>query len=265
MDFDFKVAGHRLTKLTNCQSYSLFKRSSNTVTDLQHNVTLMLNMWRLRTYDFMHKNVFSHNPIKVQYLRNCPPSIGMYSKSDSGLRYCKFYSCPWCWNRKCCYRVFKKTETVLNNFPSIKLYMFFKEQTYPKNLYKKSPQLLTERCSQINNLCKKLTRRSSVKGGAAHSYIEPSLDGFNVITKLLIATTKTVELSEDLLFKFSSTSPSKVASSFGSYPLSFVKRGIAIKGFSYFLSNIPKHHRRLVLFGAFYGKGGNNHVRRSQP
>jgi hypothetical protein len=261
MDADFKVSGHRLTKLTNAQSYSLFKRPSNNVFDLQKNINLMLSVWRLRTYDFMSKGVFKSNPVKVQYLRNCPPSLGFYSGYSSGLRYCKFYSCPWCWNRRYCSNIFKKIDRTAKTYQDVKFYMFVKEESYSKKDYKKAPKLLTARCENVNILCRKLIRRLSVKGGAAHSYLEPSLDGFNLVTKLTLATTKPVEFDESFVFKFCSVNCSKLSSNFGSYPLSFVKRGIALKGFSYFLSNIPKNHRRLVLFGSFYGKKEKKHVR----
>lgn len=251
MDVDFVIQTYRLTAMNCCKSVGLF-RSVYDFASLQKKIDKIETIWRLRTYDFMSKKVFEHNPTRVQYLRNCIPSLGNYGKSVKGLQLCRFYSCPWCWNRKYCGNVFKILSKHKTEYPQTKFYYFKYEKFYPKTQYKNCLKLIKTAANQTTALNKKLTRRLSVLGGASLVYLEPKQDGFNIIVKLIVSAKKPVQLENSFTPIMVSSNCSRVSFNFGKYPFAMLNRKNITKGFVFFLKGINKSIRRTSYYGKLY-------------
>jgi hypothetical protein len=254
MDADFKVVSFRLHNLSVCKAKALLKLKTFDLTEIQSRVKQLTHWWRVRTYDFMRFKVFEHNPLRVQYLRNCLPSVGLLEKSSLQFRKCLSYACPWCWNRRYCEIPYKVISKYVKENKTAVCQYYVKTIDYPKSKYAKASKLFKEQSEQAIVLCRKLTRRKSVDGGMCHTYLEPAAEGFKVITKLIVSSQSLLNLDDSFVFQFSSTSARKLCSYFGYYPFSLLRRNFGSKGFCLFLKNMPKGNRKFLRFGKFYGK-----------
>lgn len=251
MDHNFIVSSFNVGNYSKAQCLCLFKKNCSTLEQFQNSVSKLLSYWRFKSCYFLEQDIFSKNPVKVQYLRNCPPGVAKYEFAET-LRYCKFYVCPWCWNRKFCASVFKKIKSIRKEIPGANFFVYEKIDFFKKSFYVNSSKLVCDQADQTIALCKKLTRRNGVKGGAANTYLEPTIDGFNVVSKLIICLTKQTTVPEDFVFKTKSKSATKLSYAFGSYPFSFLKKASASKNFCRFLTNFPKKKKKFIKFGCFY-------------
>lgn len=251
MDIDFVIKTYKLTELNRCKSVGLFHVNYD-FAGLQKKIDKLLTVWRIRTYDFMRKGVFEHNLVRVQYLRNCIPSLGYYGSELNGIRYCRFYSCPWCWNRRYCGNLFKKLLDHKRKYSETKFYYFKFEKEYLKNQYKHSIKLIKEKCQEIIELNRKLTRRVSVLGGVSMVYLEPKQNGFKIVAKLLVSSKKLIELDSSFSPMMVSSNCSKIVVRFGSYPFAMLNRKNMTKGFAFFVKNINKKIRRTGCYGKLY-------------
>ncbi len=265
MDVPFKVAFSRNTLSYRCACFALFKKLCPDTQSLQLAVNKLMGLWRMRTADLIKRGTFEHNPIRVQYCRNCPPSVGNPSSSLRQANTCKFYACPWCWNRMYCITIYKKLSKVLSADKNLKIYSYQLSNKYDITQYKNSNEHLKTNSKQSSVIINRLRRRTCVKGGAALHYFQPAVDGFEIITKLIVVASKPVELNHPFVFKFISRNPVKIASYFGSYPYYLIKRGISSKGLALFVRSLNRGTRRLIKFGVFINKRGNNDLRRPQP
>ena len=252
MDVAFKVLEYKPSLLSLCKTKSLFNKEVKTLTKLQSKIDKFLKAWRLRTYTYMAKGVFEHNPLRVQYLRNCVPSLGLYNKDVYLFRPCFFYTCPWCWNRRFCGKVYKKLFNALQNNINLTLYLFEKEQEFGKEIFKDAVALIKENQTKGIVLSNKLRRRTCVYGGFNFTYLVPTVKGFKVISRILVASTKVVNEVSDYKFCFKSRKPFFVACMFGAYPYSFLNLKLTTKRFCKFLKVIPKSLRRFSSYGVMY-------------
>ena len=252
MDVDFTVLSYYQSRLNLCKCFCLFKNNLKTTDEIKQKVCKLLKVWRFSTYKLMHKKVFEHNPVRVQYLRNCPPSIGKLN-IDQTFRVCKFYSCPWCWSRRYGGKTLNILKQHLQNNKDTKLYYFIKETNFSKNDYKKSPDLFKKQSTELIGVCRKLTRRNSVLGGMSFTFLEPNDTGFKIVTRLIVSSKKNLTLPEYVL-KYKSVDCLRVAYRFGNYPYNFVRPTLSLKGLSFFLRNKNKAVKSSIFFGNFMNR-----------
>jgi len=252
MDVAFKVLEYKPTPLSFCKTKSLFNKGVKTLTKLQPKIDKLLKVWRLRTYTYIAKGVFEHNPLRVQYLRNCVPSLGLYNKEAYLLRPCFFYTCPWCWNRRFCGKVYKKLFNALQNNINLTFYLFEKKEEFSKERFKDAVALIRENQTKGVVLSNKLRRRTCVHGGFNFTYLVPTVEGFKVISKILVASTNTIGGISGYSFCFKSNKPFSMACLFGAYPYAFLNLKLTTKRFCKFLKVIPKSLRRFSSYGVMY-------------
>jgi hypothetical protein len=250
VDHTFKVKSFNVNNYSNAQCLCLFKKSCKNLFQFEESLNKLLNYWRLKSYSFVDRGLFARNPVKVQYLRNCPPGVASYDVSEQ-LRYCKFYACPWCWNRKFCAGVFKKIKQAKKEIDTLDFLIYEKISFFNKSDYKKSINLVFDQVDLSIGLCKKFIRRNCVKGGITNTYLEPAPSGFKVVSKILICVTKFVDPPDGFELSLKSKSATKLAYNFGSYPFCFLKES-ATKGFCYFITHMPKKRKKFTSFGLFY-------------
>jgi hypothetical protein len=180
------------------------------------------------------------------------PSLGHYDSKAYFFRPCFFYTCPWCWNRRFCGKVYKKLFNALQNNINLTFYLFEKEQEFGKEIFKDAVALIKENQTKGVVLSNKLRRRTCVHGGFNFTYLVPTVKGFKVISRILVASTKVVNEVSDYKFCFKSRKPFFVACMFGAYPYAFLNLKLTTKRFCKFLKLIPKSLRRLSGYGVMY-------------
>lgn len=256
MDINFKVMSFRVHGLSVCKAKALLKVKTFGLSEIKNRVEQLTRWWRVRTYDFLKHKVFEHNPLRVQYLRNCLPSIGLLKKDHYEIRRCYSYACPWCWNRRYCEVPYKILHRYFRNNNDKLCQYYVRVCEYPKVKYAKAPSLYRDHCQQAIAFCRKLTRRKNVDGGLCHTYLEPCLDGFKIVTKLIVSSKEpvTFDPSFSFSFQFASASARKLSLYFGNYPFALLKRNLGSKGLCMFLKNMPKGNRKFLRFGKLYGK-----------
>jgi hypothetical protein len=251
MDAEFKLKSFKRNAYFRCKSVSLFKKTVKTKQELKLNLGKVITLWRIKTYKLMKYGMFSDNPVRVQYLRNCPPSIGKFEKTKDSLRSCKFYSCPWCWLRKYSSGVLKRMLKV-DNFM---FYSMYKKVRYENKDVRNSVKLYREALQDASALSRKLTRRKNVVGGFSLVYFEPAKDGFSLVTRLLIASpSESFVPLEEFTPNLASRNKVRAAFVFGFYPFNFLSSKVGAKKLVYFIKNKTKYDKGFKAFGVFYGK-----------
>lgn len=251
MDAEFKVKSFKRNAFFRCKSISLFKKAVRTKHELRSSIYKIITLWRIKTYKLMKYGMFADNPVRVQYLRNCPPSLGKFENSDVKLRPCKFYSCPWCWLRK-------YSSTVLRRALGVDSYMFYslyKKVRHTNKEVKNCISLYREALQSASVLSKKLARRKSIVGGFSLVYFEPAKEGFSLVTRFLIASpSETFTPLEGFTPNLASRNKVRAAFVFGFYPFNFLSSKVGTKKLVYFIKNKTKYDKGFKSFGVFYGK-----------
>ena len=93
MDVNFKVNGFLLTKRNSCKCFSLFRTVPSDLKTLNKKINTIVKLWRYRTKELSDKNVIS-NHVKIQCMRNCPPSIGRYAGKKNKTKILCFLQLP---------------------------------------------------------------------------------------------------------------------------------------------------------------------------
>lgn len=253
MDVEFKLASFRRSAFFRCKSVTLFKKTMRSKKELRSGLTRILSLWRVKTYRLMKYGMFTDKPVRVQYLRNCPPSLGKFDKTNEQLRPCKFYSCPWCWSRRYAADVLKR---ILKSDSHI-FYSMYHKARYSNKSVKNCIKLYKEALQAAVVISKKLTRRKHIKGGFSLVYFEPSRGGFSLVTRFLIASdSEAFEPLENFTPNLASRNKVRAAFVFGLYPFNFLNANSGTKKLVYFLKRKTKHDRGFKSFGEFYGSGG---------
>jgi hypothetical protein len=253
MDVDFKVDGFLLTKRNSCKCSSLFRTVPSDLKTLNRKINTIVKLWRYRTKELSDKNVIS-NHVKIQCMRNCPPSIGRYSGKKTKLRFCVFYSCPWCWNRRYCEKVFKSLKEHIKENSQTKLYYLVKIKKYNKTFYDSAPQIYYSSCKAMATLRTKLTRRKNILGGFITCYLIPSNEGFKVITKAIVSSKKIIKPIDDFKLFGKTKSNYRAAVAFGRYPTVFLKQQTDDDMFINFLGRQVARTRKFISFGQLYNR-----------
>ena len=247
MDVDFNVINYYPSVINLCKCFCLFKNNYKDLSQIKEKTYKLLKIWRLATYRLMDRKVFEHNPVRVQYLRNCPPSLGQLN-IDQTFRLCKFYSCPWCWSRRYGVKTFKKLKDHITANTDTRFYYFTKESKYIKKNYANSPVLFKTQCFDAVTLCRKLTRRNSVLGGMCFTFLEPQDSGFKIVTRLLVSSKKRIDVA-GFTTQYETIDPLRLAYRFGSYPYNLIRPTLNLKGLAYFIKNKNKAIKSSIFFG----------------
>lgn len=252
MDVKFKLNGYVFTNRNECKTISLFGRPCRSIKELSAKTKLFLKFWRGVTYELSNNGLTNESYVRLQCLRNCPPSVGRFSNKQK-LRFCKFYSCPWCWNRKYCGNLFLKLRALSKETPGLKFYLF-KHSSLTQNF-----EDYIDLIKHTNNIVLKVKRRRGVIGGVSLCFFSPVDQSDNVLIKsnLLIASTFPLKnlpdsyiLDYDL--SFSATSCNRTAREFGKYPDIFLKKQ-AYKTSQVFIEFLKKDRMRVKHF-VWFGK-----------
>lgn len=254
MDVEFKLVSFKKTAAFMCKAVSLFKRPIRTKQSLEEHVSKVLTFWRVKTYKLAKYGMFSTNPVRIQYLRNCPPSVGLYKYSAKTNR-CQFYSCPWCWTRTYSFSVWQKLKKLRQAQPDVLFYVMYSAKRFEKRKTAKSHLIYREHLKQVSAVRNKLTRRKQTLGGFSLVYFEPTPDGFKFVSRLLVATTdKTFCPPEGYTPQVLSKNEVKASFIFGFYPFVFLSCKSGTKKLVYFLKNKSKKDKGFNSFGQFYGR-----------
>ena len=260
MDVPFKVQFTRDSLLYRAACFALFKKLCPDTQSLQLAVNKLMGLWRMRTADLVKRRVYEANPVRVQYCRNCPPSVGSPSSSLRQAMTCKFYPCPWCWNRMYCIRIYKTLFKAFRETKGLKAYVYQLTNRYDRTQLNKISENFKANSTLANPVINRLRRRTCVKGGVLFHFFQPTVDGYEVVTKLIVLASKPVELNHPFVFKFISSNPVKIASYFGSYPYYLIKRGVSSKPLAVFIKTLNRGTRRLIKFGVFLNRRNKDDV-----
>lgn len=256
MDVKFKLNGYIFTNRNGCKTNSLFGKPCKSIKELSAKTKLFLKLWRIVTYELSNNGLTNESYIRLQCLRNCPPSVGRFSNKRK-LRFCHFYSCPWCWNRKYCGNLFLKLRTLSKETDGLKFYLF-KHSSSTQNF-----EDYTDLIRHTNSIVSKVKRRRGVVGGASLCFFSPTGQSDNVLiqSNLLIASTFSLKnlpdsdvIDYDLFL--SATSCNRIARDFGKYPDIFLNKQVykTSQIFINFLKEDCTHVKKLVWFGKLFNR-----------
>lgn len=255
MDVPFTVIHFCKTPFNLCKLIAATGwRGSLELDVVRSKVLKLLRWWRLRTTTFKEKGLFVSNPVRVQYLRNCPPSLGTISAKDVNYipHLCRHYACPWCWNRRYCANTFKILTRHIRAHPATSIYCLQKTVLYKVSDYPDAAKLLRVQSKYCLGISLRLRRRKNVLGGMHFSYLVPSVDGFKLISKFLVSSTAELKNTGELLPVTVSTSPRGPALFIGSYPFQLLKNDYDVIGLCEFIKSLRKTDKRFTRFGKLY-------------
>lgn len=255
MDVPFTVIHFRKTPFNLCKLIAATGwHGSLELSVVRSKISKLLRWWRLRTVTFKEKGLFVSNPVRVQYLRNCPPSLGTISSKNVNYvpHLCRHYVCPWCWNRRYCANIFKVLTRHIRSNPDTSVYCLQKTVLYGASDYSNAAELLRAHSKHCLAISLRLRRRKHILGGMHFSYLVPSEDGFKLVTKFLLSSTSELKNIDELLPVLVSTSPRSPALFMGSYPFQLLKSNYDSAGLCKFMQSLRKTDKRFIRFGKLY-------------
>lgn len=255
MDVRFKITSLSKTRLNRCLIQSLFRLSVFDFEKIKNKTKKFVRFWRLKLEDLrrIDKTILGMGvESRMQYLRNCPPSVGSFSSGSYSPKSCKLsFMCPWCWSRRYTQKIYRKAKRAAAINPESLFYVITERFETSCN-GKEASELLSLKTAEANKAVSRLKRRVGIEGGACLCYAFPSENKAFVVTKIVLHTSKAIDFSysNKLVFKGRSAFV-KVASQI-SYPYGCLSPAYSSKFMSDLIRHRSKKSKYFFTFGSFY-------------
>lgn len=254
-DFKFKLIKVAITNKYKAKSISLFSRFINRKRFTKKFYGL-LRSWRKVLSNLYENKVFGDNLLKLQYSRNCRPSICAVMPPS---RACYVYSCPWCWARNYTAKTYSRLINMTGCNEDASTYLYERTNTFK---YKTHENIVTELRTIKDEVIKRMNNakaRRCFQGGASFTFVRPEPEGFSVITRLIVISRKYIPAFNDFAQISKGDKPSKLAGRFCKYPRAAILDTINFNQQYYeFISAKRVKGRLIAFFGCLNKKRGDS-------